>query len=575
MELAFEYTKRRSEFGKSCAHFTNGETQLLESILPSDSYDEYYQIKATTATQVDNVPQYSENEVNTERIVMKNTSMHHVEGGWPKDVDFTEQSDVKRFRKKVEKDEDYQFALKTLVPRVQRCMKQNNTVNIYEEYFKDGNETDHCSEPPFAKGLAVFRDPSEVTRTAASVNWHPEGSNNGKLAVSYAVLNFQDKRLTNPNLPASSYIWDISNSNKPIVELVPPSPLTCLRYNSKSSDTLVGGSYNGTISYYDLRKQPSGPTGKCQPAESSVVDKSHHDPVADIFWVNSKTGSQCVSVSTDGQMLWWDTRKLDEPIDSLILSSGLSSGMTLGGSSLEYNTEAGPTKFLIGTEQGIVMSLNTRNKKTNNGITVFDTGSGKHSGPIPSIQRNPTHTKYFMTVGDWTARVWSEDLKTPIITSRYHTASLTSGCWSPTRAGVFYVTRSDGVLDVWDVSHNQNEVSYSHKISDAALSCISVEGNTQGGGKLVAVGDANGTVSMLEVCDSLAKPQQNEKSTVNAIFERETKKEKNLEVREREVRRAKAQEEERKRKEKEESNNGEEDDEMRELEEQFFSTTTS
>ena len=248
--------------------------------------------------------------------------------------------------------------------------------------------------------------------------------------------------------------------------------------------------------------------------------------------------------------------------------------MTLGGSSLEYNTEAGPTKFLVGTEQGIVMSLNMRNKKTNNGITVFDTGSGKHNGPIPSIQRNPTHTKYFMTVGDWTARVWSEDVKTPIITTRYHNSYLTGGCWSPTRAGVFYVTRSDGIMDVWDISHNQNEVAYSHKVSDAAISSISIEGNIQqGGGKLVAVGDVNGTVSMLEVCDSLANPQQNEKSAVNAMLEREAKREKNLEVREREVKRAKAQEEERKRKEENEVEseaNNEESEAMRQLEKIFF-----
>jgi hypothetical protein len=28
-------------------------------------------------------------------------------GGWPKDVDFSEQADVTRFRKKAEKDEEY------------------------------------------------------------------------------------------------------------------------------------------------------------------------------------------------------------------------------------------------------------------------------------------------------------------------------------------------------------------------------------------------------------------------------------------------------------------------------------
>ena len=190
----------------------------------------------------------------------------------------------------------------------------------------------------------------------------------------------------------------------------------------------------------------------------------------------------------------------------------------------------------MGTEQGSVMSINLRNKKTNNGITVFDTASGKHHGHIPSIQRNPTHNKFFLTVGDWSAKIWSDDLKSPIITSQYHNSYLTSGCWSPTRAGVFYVTRSDGVLDVWDISHDQNEVAYSHKVSDVALTSISIEG----GGKLVAVGDANGIVSLLEVCDSLAQPQQNEKASVNAIFERETKREKNLEAREREVRRTRA-----------------------------------
>jgi hypothetical protein len=39
--------------------------------------------------------------------------------------------------------------------------------------------------------------------------------------------------------------------------------------------------------------------------------------VYDVFWVSSKTGNQCCSVSTDGQMMWWDTRKLSEPQDTI------------------------------------------------------------------------------------------------------------------------------------------------------------------------------------------------------------------------------------------------------------------
>lgn len=144
----------------------------------------------------------SETEVNTERVVVKNTSMRHTEGGWPKDVDFTEQSDVSRFRKKAEKDEEYQNSVKALGPIAERCMKQNSTVNMYEVYF-EGIDTDHSSEPPSAKGLAVFRDPSDVKRTATSINWHPECASNGKIAVSYSILNFQDHRFQDPKTSAS------------------------------------------------------------------------------------------------------------------------------------------------------------------------------------------------------------------------------------------------------------------------------------------------------------------------------------------------------------------------------------
>ena len=51
------------------------------------------------------------------------------------------------------------------------------------------------------------------------------------------------------------------------------------------------------------------------------------------------------------------------------------------------------------------------------------------------------------------------------------------------------------------------------------------------GGKLVAMGDVTGTVSLLEVCESLAAPQANERKAIDLMFEREMKQEKNLEVR--------------------------------------------
>jgi dynein intermediate chain 2 len=53
--------------------------------------------------------------------------------------------------------------------------------------------------------------------------------------------------------------------------------------------------------------------------------------------------------------------RLGEPFDTLELATdSKGGGMVLGGSSMEYNTEAGPTKYLVGTEQGVVLSINLR-----------------------------------------------------------------------------------------------------------------------------------------------------------------------------------------------------------------------
>ena len=57
--------------------------------------------------------------------------------------------DTNRFRKKAEKDEEYKSSVKYLAPIIERCMKQNNTIDIYEEYF-EGVDADHSSEPPSA-----------------------------------------------------------------------------------------------------------------------------------------------------------------------------------------------------------------------------------------------------------------------------------------------------------------------------------------------------------------------------------------------------------------------------------------
>lgn len=59
----------------------------------------------------------------------------------------------------------------------------------------------------------------------------------------------------------------------------------------------------------------------------------------------------------------WDTRKLTEPTETLILDYAKDEeqnlAAALGASCLEYETTI-PTRFMVGTEQGIVISCNRK-----------------------------------------------------------------------------------------------------------------------------------------------------------------------------------------------------------------------
>ena len=111
------------------------------------------------------------------------------------------------------------------------------------------------------------------------------------------------------------------------------------------------------------------------------------------------------------------------------------------------------------------------------------------------------------------------------------------GCWSPSRPGLFFVTRKDGWLDIWDYYYRQNEVALSQKISDYALTSISINkvtGISQIGtphpevGRFCAIGDAEETIILLKLCDSLHQQQNDEKNVINEIFEREKQREETL-----------------------------------------------
>ena len=132
----------------------------------------------------------------------------------------------------MEKDEAYISAVAGLGGKVEDLIRQNNAIDIYEDYFS-GAGANHESETPYAKTLTVFRDPSEIKRSASYISWKPGLEDTGespKCAIAYSILGFQQQP---EGMSKSSYIWDVNTPNRPHFELRPPSQLCCVKYNEK------------------------------------------------------------------------------------------------------------------------------------------------------------------------------------------------------------------------------------------------------------------------------------------------------------------------------------------------------
>mmetsp|Transcript_50908 Transcript_50908/g.80759 ORF Transcript_50908/g.80759 Transcript_50908/m.80759 type:complete len:578 (-) Transcript_50908:95-1828(-) len=519
----YQYLKKRKDFGRVC-NFEDVDSKILGQIEYDPQKGDLYIEQTILNVVLHNIPIFSQASVNTARVQCKNSSMFHYEGGWPKEVDPSENSDVAKWRKTHDKRLSQHLpAVQSLCNLTVRCIEQNNTIDLFEHYFH-GEEPDLMPQSLSMKTVALFKDPADEKRSVTKLSWHPEGGS--KIVGSYSTLRFQ--RMTE-EMPMSSFVWDISERNVPLTELRTPSPLVCCEYNSsKQPDWLVAGCYNGILNWYDLKR---GPT----PCMKSKVEVSHWDPVYDVVWIQSKTAQDCASVSSDGRLLFWDVRKLDEVVDECTLTDGgKPNEKVLGGTCLEWMMEAGAKKFLVGSEHGHVIGA-TRNPKK--GVEVgpwwgAETrgGFGKHYGPVYAVKRNPTHVKFFLTIGDWCCKMWSEELKDamgcPMMKTPYAPSFLSAASWSPTRCGVFFLCRQDGYLDTWDYCYRMNEVSLSQKVSENALTSISVQSQ----GSLMAVGDADGVITLTQMCEALVTPAPNERNVLDGIFTRESKREKNLDA---------------------------------------------
>ncbi|CAH0579285.1 unnamed protein product [Chrysodeixis includens] len=510
---------KRCRFGRQPL-FSVNKPELLDSIDPDKHLQKQFGLRNPVhiACQVSNP--LSEHEINTIIVKTKGRGINHAEGGWPKDVSYMNEEETTRYRKRIEREDDYICAVAILAPKLERFIRENNTIDLYEQYFT-GLEEAARLEKPTVRICNLYKD--TYKRPIADISWTNE--EDSKVAVCYCDKSYPITGPVNEQLTCS--LWDLENSEMPGTEFYPPA--ACFKIVcSPDPSLIVGGLENGRVCTFDRRAGSA-------PVAISSAHTAHRDPVTALLFITSRGNTEFFTGSSDGQCMWFDTRDLSEPIDSLLICPDLPPGKTVdfncahGVSSLQFERSF-PSRFLCGTETGMVINVNRKGKTPQE---VMSVPYHAHLGPVRAVHRSPCTTKMFITCGDWTTHIWSDDIRNgPIINGTPHLRQVRDVVWAPQRYSGYMTVSSDGNFRYWDILRKRYKPIVDLPVSNSPLYRVVPHED----GRLVAMGGGSGEMFLAVLSEDLVLSGDHDKQLIIQHFERETHREHILENRIKEIR---------------------------------------
>ena len=204
-----------------------------------------------------------------------------------------------------EKGEGFAEKVVNLIENTEDILKQNLRIDVYEDYFDESKyikDAVPVDESYSIKIKTVFKDICPYKRSISKVCFSPEEQN--KIAIAYKIHDSDNSILIDKNkLPC--LIWDINNPNVPLSILYPTNNseiITCA-FNSKYPNILGCGCSNGNVIIFDIKTSKQLVTSK--------LEYCHSESIRDFVWLKSKFGTEFVTTSTDGKVIWWDIRDLN------------------------------------------------------------------------------------------------------------------------------------------------------------------------------------------------------------------------------------------------------------------------
>ncbi len=129
------------------------------------------------------------------------------------------------------------------------------------------------------------------------------------------------------------------------------SEILCISFNRHHQSLLDVGCSNGTVGIFDIHE---GVTQNLLCL--SKLEESHNDAITDFVWLRHRNGTEFVTTSTGGKVIWWDIKEIHTPHiyiqpenpekPLMLIDKDNEVEKEYGGVKIEYNPEAGVRLYL-------------------------------------------------------------------------------------------------------------------------------------------------------------------------------------------------------------------------------------
>lgn len=258
-----------------------------------------------------------------------------------------------------------------------------------------------------------------------------------------------------------------------------------------------------------------------------------------------------ITCSEDGQCIIWDTRTMTkevrqttknweiEPCFKIQLFRVDGTG-EMGMNRMLFHPKQEDPIFYACSDEGDLMQIDWSvkppggdNKKKKEEVhpeyILQCLQSERNYRPTLDFQRSPFFDDVLLTIHDYHFAIWKTSLsgyEEPIFRSSPTIGSTnTCGCFSPTRPGVIFIGKSNGI-DVWDFIDQSHKASMSLANISSPITFISFqECKQEDGSQVLAFGERNdGIIFIYRVPPNLKKQQGDEKKVIEEFWDREINK---------------------------------------------------